>query len=168
MERIAYIVIGAAVAVVMMTLLPRGMWPERSGIDVRMVMSDVDLDMMATMHQHTPREVSADVLSPSVNHLMFPDMMDGYNIQILTNNFTFTPANINRAPVDNEGHAHIYVNGIKIARVYGNWYHLSGALLQPGENDIRVTLNANDHGEWTVDGIPVSSVVRVRTPEVIQ
>lgn len=119
-------------------------------------------------HQHPPREVSAERPQPSVTHLIFPDVRGGYNIQILPVNFRFTPAAINRAPQHNEGHAHIYVNGVKVARVYSTWYHLSGASLASGENEVRVTLNANDHSEWTVNGVPVSSTVKVFTPETNQ
>ncbi|PIB24548.1 hypothetical protein BFP76_04960 [Amylibacter kogurei] len=115
-------------------------------------------------HQHPPREVSAELPQPSVTHLVFPDIMGGYNVQILPVNFKFTPAAINHAPQDNEGHAHIYVNGVKLARVYSNWYHLSGASLALGENEVRVTLNANDHSEWSVNGITISSTVKVFTP----
>lgn len=117
------------------------------------------------MHQHPPREVSPDRPFPRVTHLVFPDSMDGYNIQILTQNFKFTPAAINQAPSDNEGHAHLYVNGTKTARIYSSWYHLPGVLLQPGANEIRITLNANDHGEWAIDGQAISSVVHVNLPE---
>lgn len=80
----------------------------------------------------------------------------------------FTPAAINRAPQDNEGHAHIYVNGVKFARVYSSWFYLPADALTPGENDVSVTLNANDHGEWTVNGVPVSSTVKAFTPDTDQ
>lgn len=69
-------------------------------------------------HDHPLLEVLKDAPVPTVTHLVFPDAMDGYNIQILTENFTFTPAAINSAAVPNEGHAHLYVNGEKISRVY--------------------------------------------------
>lgn len=168
MERLAYLVIGASLAVVVMTYWP-GRQIDMSSRTVEMEMTETSAKMLAmhdpgAMHQHPPREVSPDLPLPGVTHLMFPDAVDGYNVQILTRNFTFTPAAINRAPEDNEGHAHIYVNGVKIARVYSTWYHLSGALLRPGDNDVSVTLNANDHSEWAVDGKPISSVVRVRLP----
>ncbi len=163
MEKIAYLVIGAAMAIVVMTLLPMSHMNKSPGMtDTDMPMDMSQMPNMDAMHQHPPREVSPELPMPSVNHLMFPDMMDGFNIQILTSNFSFTPAAINRAPVDNEGHAHIYVNGVKIARVYSDWYHLPGTILKMGDNEVRVTLNANDHSEWTVDGVPVSSVVRVQ------
>ena len=87
---------------------------------------------MGTMADHAPpREVTQGAPVPSLTHLMFPDVMDGYNVQILPVNFTFTPADINRGPIDNEGHAHIYVNDVKIGRVYAPWVHLPAKLLRP-------------------------------------
>ena len=166
MEKLAYLVIGASVAVVVMTFLPMSHETMSTNMgDADMNMDMADMPDAGAAHQHPPREVSAELPLPSVTHLMFPDVMGGYNVQILPNNFNFTPAAINRAPQGNEGHAHIYVNGVKVARVYSSWYHLSGDFLTPGENEVSVTLNANDHSEWTVNGIPVASTVKVFTPD---
>ncbi|UTH50054.1 hypothetical protein KBW81_17825 (plasmid) [Loktanella salsilacus] len=127
-----------------------------------MPMSQVDMGML---HQHPPLAVSQDAPVPTVTHLVFPDPMGGYNVQILTRNFQFTPANINRDPQDNEGHAHIYINDVKYARVYSDWFNLPASALLPGENQVKVTLNANNHSEWSVDDIPISSTVSVVVPE---
>lgn len=165
MEKLAFAVIGASIAVVAMTLIPMfthdmampmdGMAMDETG------MSNQD---MAAMHQHPLRPVSSDLPVPTVSHLVFPDVMGGYNIQIMTQNFEFTPAAINREAVDNQGHAHIYVNGTKIARVYSNWFHLPSSDLQPGENLVTVTLNANDHSEWAIGDTQIASTVRVVRP----
>lgn len=128
-------------------------------------MANMDMSDMGAMHDHPLREVAADTVAPTITHLVFPDAMDGYNVQILADNFTFTPASINREVVEGEGHAHVYVNGVKIARVYGNWYHLPSALFEPGVNIVSVSLNANDHSEWAVEGEPIASTVRVIRPE---
>ncbi|CTQ49371.1 hypothetical protein [Jannaschia donghaensis] len=163
MEKIAYLVIGGAVAVIAMTLLPMGRIDMSSDMrDAEMPMEQAAMSEMGAVHQHPPREISPDLPMPGVTHLMFPDVIDGYNVQILTRNFTFTPVGINRPPKDNEGHAHIYVNGVKIARIYSDWYHLPDASLQPGENTVRVSLNANDHSEWAIGGRPIASVVRIQ------
>lgn len=114
-----------------------------------------------TAHAHPLRDVSPDAPAPSVTHLVFPDAVDGYNLQILTQNFDFKPASINREPVANQGHGHLYINGEKIARLYGPWFHIPAALLKPGVNEVRVTLNANDHSVWSREGQPIASSVRV-------
>lgn len=116
-------------------------------------------------HDHPLLNVPTDAPIPTVTHLVFPDAMDGYNFQIITQNFTFTPAAINSTPVANEGHAHLYVNGQKISRIYGNWVHLPASLLVDGPNAVSITLNANDHSEWAVDGAAISSTVIVIKPQ---
>lgn len=116
-------------------------------------------------HSHPLREVAADLPTPSVTHLVFPDAMDGYNIQIMTENFTFTPAAINTAPVANEGHAHLYINGAKISRLYGKWVHVPASALTSGANAVSITLNANDHSEWAFNGASISSTVIVYKPD---
>ncbi|WP_369682774.1 hypothetical protein [Roseovarius sp. M141] len=52
--------------------------------------------------------------------------------------------------VPGEGHAHVYVNGEKLGRLYGAWMHLPR--LPPGEVIVLVTLNSNTHGPLAVDG----------------
>lgn len=92
----------------------------------------------------------ASPTAPTLNMMVMPDPMSGWNLHIMTTNFEFAPQNASRDHVDGEGHAHIYVNGKKIARHYGPWMHI--AALEPGENVIAVTLNSNDHRELAVDG----------------
>lgn len=88
--------------------------------------------------------------APTLNMMVMPDPATGWNLHIMTTNFTFSPQNASRDHVDGEGHAHVYVNGKKIARVYGAWMHIAD--LEPGEQVIAVTLNSNDHRELGVDG----------------
>ena len=54
-----------------------------------------------------------------------------------------------------EGHAHVYVDGEKAARIYGPWFHLGA--LPPGEVTLGVTLNANDHSLLAVSGRPLKA-----------
>lgn len=119
---------------------------------------------MDTMHHHPVRNVSLNEMAPTITHLVFPDKMDGYNVQLLTENFRFTPAAINREVVSNSGHAHLYVNGKKVSRIYSNWFHLPSKWLKPGVNYVTVSLNANDHSEWAIDETAIASTVRVILP----
>lgn len=127
--------------------------------------ADMPAEIDAGMtHNHPLLEVAADLPVPTITHLIFPDEMDGYNVQILTQNFTFTPSAINNDVVANEGHAHLYINGEKISRVYGNWVHIPSSLLVTGANAVSVTLNGNDHSEWAKDGKSIGSTVIVVKP----
>ncbi len=93
--------------------------------------------------------------APVVDLQLIPLAGGGYNLRVQTLNFIFTPQNIDKEAIPGEGHAHLYVDGVKIARLYGEWYHL-GAL--PAEAELlTVALYANDHSPFTVDGVPVSA-----------
>lgn len=112
---------------------------------------------------HDKLTISDPKVAPSVELKVTKDNKAGYNIFIDTKNFTFTPENVGKANVANQGHAHLYVNGEKIARVYGHWYYIP--LLEPGRNDIRVTLNANNHEEYAISGQTIGDTFVVTVSE---
>jgi len=87
----------------------------------------------------------------------------GINIRIDTESFAFTPENVTGDNVAGQGHAHFYVNGEKIGRVYEEWAHLDG--LPPGDHELRVTLNANSHAEYALDGATIEDTVTFTIPE---
>ncbi len=62
----------------------------------------------------------------------------------------FAPEHAGQGDVPGEGHAHLYLNGEKIARIYGDWYHL--AALPAGQNVLRVGLYSNSHKALAVNG----------------
>ena len=87
----------------------------------------------------------------------------GVNVFITTKNWRWAPDEVDQGHVPGAGHAHIYVDGEKIDRVYGPEYHLTG--LSPGSHEVRVTLNANSHNELLVDGELVEDTVSVTVEE---
>ena len=91
------------------------------------------------------------------------DPLSGVNVHIMPTGFTFSPESVNLEHVAGEGHAHIYVDGVKLTRVYSPWFHLDG--LAPGEQDIEIRLNANNHSEYTWNGEVVKASTRVVVPE---
>ena len=110
------------------------------------------------MHHHKKVEVKAGKI-PAVNVTVEKDAMSGWNLSLKLTNFKFAPHNVNKAVNHNEGHAHIYVNGKKIARLYAKHYHISE--LPKGMVKIKVTLNANNHGEFAHNGKVISHTVKV-------
>jgi hypothetical protein len=92
---------------------------------------------------------------PNVWMEIIEDPMGGYNIKLNTINFTFTPEKVNAEHVLGEGHAHLYINGQKVARVYSDWYYMPA--LEPGNYEISVTLNSNDHNEYCIRGTPIQA-----------
>ena len=87
------------------------------------------------------------------------DPASGWTLHVITENFTFSPQNASRDHVPGEGHAHVYINGVKLGRFYGPWVHLDN--LPEGEVTVEVTLNANDHRPLAVSGVPLAEIVRI-------
>lgn len=92
---------------------------------------------------------------PRVTLIIHPDARKGWNLELQVANFKFAPERVNQEGDYTEGHAHLYINGKKITRIYGNWYYLSS--LEPGRNKITVTLNANNHHTLTYKGTVIEN-----------
>ncbi len=110
-----------------------------------------------------PHDVRIEMASvaekPSVELIVEEDNHSGWNLYLDTSNFQFSPEDCGEEHVEGFGHAHLYINGQKVARLYSPWYHLTG--LRPGEYDLRVTLNSNNHGVYTLDGRAISGYARL-------
>ena len=98
--------------------------------------------------------------SPTLDFLISRDPAHGWNVRILTTNFRFAPENVGGPFVPGEGHAHLYVNGEQIARIYGAWFHVGK--LPHGLVDVTVTLNANDHSQLAVGDLILSVTKQVQ------
>lgn len=87
----------------------------------------------------------------------------GYAVHAETTNFTFSPEHADGTHVDNEGHAHIYLDDVKISRMYGPWFYL-GEIKEKGAHTVRVELSTNDHHAYGHDGekIDDSVVIEVK------
>lgn len=96
---------------------------------------------------------------PTVKLIVSKDRKKGWNLNIQTTNFTFAPENVNQPGNYREGHAHLYINGQKITRIYSDWYYLPA--LESGRDEITVSLNTNDHKTLTVRGKAISDTAIV-------
>ena len=98
----------------------------------------------------------------SVSVEAVPDSVSGLNVRISTTNFTFAPEQVGGEHVQGNGHAHVYVDGVKVGRPYGENYHIGS--VEPGERTVRVTLNANTHSEYAIGGHVVADTITVTVP----
>lgn len=115
---------------------------------------------LANHIQHENVEIPEGYKIPSVNISVTQDMSGTWLLKVDTTDFTFAPNKVgSEDPSYNEGHAHIYVNGKKINRLYGPFYNLD--TLKKGENEIMVTLNSNNHGVLSYGDQPIMSRVIV-------
>ncbi len=111
---------------------------------------------------HSPVNIPAGADAPTLAMVLHKDMMSGLNLEIVTTNFTFSPETVNQANTTGAGHAHVYVNGKKLSRIYGNWFHIAG--LPAGKHEVMVELNANSHGVIQVDGTPLQVSQTITLP----
>ena len=96
------------------------------------------------VHDHSKLlSLEAGENAPTIAIDLAKDAVGGWNLHITTTHFRFTPEAVNKAHHVGEGHAHIYVNGKKLARIYGPWFHIGA--LPKGNVAVSVTLNANNH-----------------------
>ncbi|WP_417769791.1 hypothetical protein [Stappia sp.] len=112
------------------------------------------------MHGHGEMlSLAAGPDAPALDITVTPDPASGWNLRIEARNFRFAPEHASGPHVDGEGHAHVHVNGEKVARHYGEWFHI--AALPKGENTVEVSLNANDHRALAIDGKPLRAAQKV-------
>jgi len=105
-------------------------------------------------HDHAAlAEWPANIDAPQIALTAWPDGGGAVNLRIDAPGFAFTPEEVNGENSPGTGHAHVYVDGVKVARVYGAYVHLPEV---PTGSVIRVTLNANDHSEWAIAGAPLA------------
>lgn len=117
-----------------------------------------------TMDAHAVKfEVPANVTAPTVKITVEKDKMSGYNLHAVTTNYKFTPEKANLTNVMGEGHAHIYVDGVKLTRLYGDWYYIGH--LEPGVREIKVSLNGNDHAAYYANGKEIADTVKVEVEQ---
>ncbi len=102
-------------------------------------------------HHEKTIEIPNSLVVPTITCSVTQDQSGTWLLEIMTSNFTFTPHKVGSTDIKyNEGHAHLYINGEKINRIYGNYYNLD--YLSPGTYEVKVTLNANNHGILTSEG----------------
>lgn len=115
-------------------------------------------------HAHGMHELAGtNMPAPTVMLMVHKDPKSGWNAEMKTANFRFAPEHASQDHMDGEGHAHIYVDGVKINRVYGPWYHLGE--LTPGMRTVRVILSANNHDEYALNGEVIAATAMVHVAE---
>ncbi len=117
-------------------------------------------------HEAEEPELVASEHPVSVSITAEPDAQGGVDVQIVTEGFRFAPDLVDQAHTPGAGHAHIYVDGEKLGRVFENEYQIEQ--VAPGDHEIRVSLNTNDHSELTYAGKKIQSSVTVSVPDVGQ
>lgn len=88
--------------------------------------------------------------APAISMTVTKDAKAGWNLSLQADNFTFAPDQVNTPHAANTGHAHLYIDGVKTARLYAPHFHIPD--LPPGRHEITVNLNSNDHAFYVSGG----------------
>ena len=107
----------------------------------------------------TAQELGEGVPVPTIAIEVAADPVEGWNLWIRTTDFRIVPENVSTTHVDGEGHMHLYVDGEKLSRIYGEWHHISG--LDAGNHNVRVELSSNNHSALAVDGRIIDATAEI-------
>lgn len=105
------------------------------------------------IHQHKSREIGSNTPVPKIELTAFRDIMDGVNIHVEVANYILNAPDLATKPLISregflQGHAHVFVNGIKRQRLYSKDMHIPKSWLKNGVNQVAVSLNSHQHENW--------------------
>ena len=103
------------------------------------------------------REAPSDV-QPTVALRVKADPAGGWTVRVPTTSFRWAGDDVNTPADAGQGHAHLYVEGKKVARLYGEWAFIPATAGKAGDT-LAVVLYADDHSAWAVDGKAVEAEV---------
>lgn len=109
-------------------------------------------------HIH-PIEISDATIAPQLDASINKDIQDGWNIELLTHNFTFMLPKETGKQSQNEGYATLFINGKLHTRIYSPWFYLPS--LQTGTYDIEISLRSSHHEPLTHLGLPIETRHRI-------
>jgi hypothetical protein len=94
------------------------------------------------------------------------DPTGGFNVHVATTNFTWRPEMASMKYVPGEGHAHVFLDGRKIMRIYNEWFHLNTYQFatKAGEQLLSIEFVGNDHAPYTIQGSPIGDQKIVDVP----
>lgn len=111
------------------------------------------------VHGHpepAPREIPAGFDVPQIAIHVAQDHLAGWNLSVDLTDFRLAPEKASLEAVPGEGHLHVYVDGIKTARLYSTDYYLGK--WPEGVHEVAVVVTANDHAPYSIDGNPIKAV----------
>ncbi|MGH1487863.1 MAG: hypothetical protein ACRBK7_00465 [Acidimicrobiales bacterium] len=109
-------------------------------------------------------ELFASANPPSIELTVTKDPKSGWNLHADVANMVFAPESAGLDPVDGEGHLHLSIDGVKVTRLYGSWWHIPA--LAAGSHEIEVSAATNAHvGYADANGDAVSATFTLEVDE---
>ena len=89
------------------------------------------------------------------------DSEDGFNLHVELRNFHMESPSFSSGSYDGilSGHAHLYLNGKKLTRLYSADLHLPARLFREGINSLQLSINDHNHAVWAVDKEPIQATI---------
>ena len=108
----------------------------------------------------------AQEAAPQATLVIQKDLTGGFNVHVKTTNFVWRPEMASMQHIPGEGHAHVYLDGRKIMRIYNEWFHLNTFQFstKPGEQLLSIEFVGNDHAPYTIQGLPLGAQQLVDVP----
>ncbi|CAN2158796.1 hypothetical protein MCEBALA9_00030 [Candidatus Nanopelagicaceae bacterium] len=122
------------------------------------------------LYAHTEGATSVHELtkqdSPTALLDIQKDPTGGFNVRVKSTNFVWRPEMASMQHVPGEGHAHVYLDGRKIMRIYNEWFHLNTYQFatRSGEQLLSIEFVGNDHAPYTLRGLPIGAEQIVDVP----
>ena len=110
---------------------------------------------------HPGNQIDADKPYPSITLTVIKDKIDGYNIFIDLKNFNLNPSEIGGENISNSGYLQLFINDIRITRIYSDWVHVPQRFFNLEENFIKITIHSYLHDQFTIKGKPIEHIVKV-------
>ncbi|WP_408097729.1 hypothetical protein ACJVC5_02110 [Peredibacter sp. HCB2-198] len=120
--------------------------------------TEIHAESMAKKVDHPMFEIPAEMPVPTIAVHPMKDPVSGWNLHLQTTNYKFTPESSGLGDKPGEGHAHLFVNGKKVGRVYGEWVHV---ILPPGKSKVKVVLTTNSHKDYASSGKLIESEIEI-------
>ena len=110
---------------------------------------------------HPGNKIEAEKPYPRLTLNIYDDDLEGYNLLIDIENFDLNPSLMGTTNKSNSGYLLLYINDIKIGRVYSNWFHIPQRFINLNKNILKVTLNNNQHDLITIDEQPIEFEIEI-------
>lgn len=122
-----------------------------------MSMEDKDSEMDHSMHgKDSTMEMKSGHKTPKIDISVTEGYDKNWVVNLTTKNFEFYEPETNPPSHKmGQGHGHLYLNGLKLQRMYSKTATVG--TLPPGKHIISITLNTNDHKAYSVDSLPLSA-----------
>ena len=108
-------------------------------------------------------EIPKTASRPGIGLSIQKDNFGGLDLYVVVENFMMGPPTKTwpRQKRVVQGHAQLYINGVKVSRIYSPWFHIKSNYLSNNINDILVILNDHYHNHWILDGKVIQAKLQV-------